>query len=227
MDKNKSNNVVDIGLAEQIDGAGYDDEPIRTVLDTDERVIARITDGIYRKPESALRELISNAYDADATKVTIQTDFPRFEKITVRDNGIGMGSDALGNMIKHIGGSAKRSDLGGEIGMNDPNNPDLTNSGRKFIGKIGIGLFSVAQLTQRFQIITKQKGNEYRLVADVLLNIYSEKENDNPDTKIFESGEVQIRKVRASDIESQGTDIILMNLRKSAIDILKSSDVWH
>ena len=43
----------------------------RTQLETDERVLARITDGIYREPASALRELIFNAYDADATSVWI------------------------------------------------------------------------------------------------------------------------------------------------------------
>lgn len=42
---------------------------VSTILKTDERVIARVTDGIYRQPGSALRELISNAYDADATRV--------------------------------------------------------------------------------------------------------------------------------------------------------------
>lgn len=51
---------------------------VRTILKTDQRVIARVTDGIYRQPGSSLRELISNAYDADATRVVIKTDAPRF-----------------------------------------------------------------------------------------------------------------------------------------------------
>jgi hypothetical protein len=38
---------------------------VQTILQTNEQVIARVTDGIYRQPASALRELISNAYDAD------------------------------------------------------------------------------------------------------------------------------------------------------------------
>ena len=46
----------------------------QAVLATDDRVLARITDGIYRQPGSALRELIANAYDADAENVYIQTD---------------------------------------------------------------------------------------------------------------------------------------------------------
>ena len=54
---------------------------VETVLQTDEQVIARVTDGIYRQPASALRELISNAYDADASRVVIKTDAPRFDRI--------------------------------------------------------------------------------------------------------------------------------------------------
>jgi len=55
-------------------------------LETDDRILARITDGIYRQPASALRELIANAYDADAESVYIQTDAPRFNTISVRDD---------------------------------------------------------------------------------------------------------------------------------------------
>jgi HSP90 family molecular chaperone len=76
-------------------------------LDTDERVLARITDGIYRQPASALRELIANAYDADAQNVYIQTDAPKFTKITIRDDGNGLSIEALANLIHHIGGTPR------------------------------------------------------------------------------------------------------------------------
>lgn len=83
-------------------------EPASAKLRTDERVLARISDGIYREPASALRELVANAYDADATRVTIETDVPRFETLTVHDNGHGMTKEALVHLINHIGGSSKR-----------------------------------------------------------------------------------------------------------------------
>src|SRR4051794_5089420 len=60
-------------LAESLRAYAPGDEPIATELRTSERVLARVTDGIYRQPGSALRELISNAYDADALKVVINT----------------------------------------------------------------------------------------------------------------------------------------------------------
>ena len=75
------------------------DDVVETTLKTDEQVIARVTDGIYRQPASALRELISNAYDADATRVVIQTDPPRFERIVIEDNGRGMTPDVLGSRL--------------------------------------------------------------------------------------------------------------------------------
>src|SRR5262245_5842159 len=73
-------------------------KPSEAFLETDERVLARITDGIYRQPSSALRELIANAYDADAENVYIQTDCPRFQQIRVRDDGHGLSIKALSNL---------------------------------------------------------------------------------------------------------------------------------
>lgn len=71
------------------------DAPAQTKLRTDERVLARVTDGIYRQPGSAIRELLSNAYDADATRVVIRTDRPRFQTITVEDDGRGMSPETV------------------------------------------------------------------------------------------------------------------------------------
>src|SRR5580698_7514481 len=88
-----------------------------TTLRTDDRVLARITDGIYRQPASALRELIANAYDADATTVIIQTDAPKFSTISIRDDGNGLTVDALDNLINHIGGSPKRTKAGVDLGV--------------------------------------------------------------------------------------------------------------
>src|SRR5713101_7014063 len=114
------------------------DRVLRTKLRTDDQVIARITDGIYRQPASALRELISNAYDADATKVVIHTDPPRFSQITIRDDGNGMDIAALARLIHHIGGSAKRTTEGISFGLTSRRDSSVSPKGRRLIGKIGI-----------------------------------------------------------------------------------------
>lgn len=200
-------------------------------LSTSDRVLRRVTDGIYRRPASALRELISNAYDADATVVTIETDSPRFSKIVIRDNGNGMTHLALSSMIKSIGGSVKRTELGVEMQVVSPEDTTKSPGGRKLIGKIGIGLFSVSQLTREFQIITKTAGDKFRTISDVVLETYTEDRlrtvKGQPEEQVFRTGHVKIWKIPASDIDSHGTEIILRNLHKKVRDDLGSREMWE
>ena len=197
-------------------------EVTETTLNADDRVIARVTDGIYRQPASALRELISNAYDADATYIRIKTDAPRFETITVSDDGNGFTRAALVNLIKHIGGSLKRSPDGTASGVTDATNPDLSPGKRRLIGKIGIGLFAVAQLSRQFRIVTKTKGENKRRIAEVTLRLY-----DDPKSLADASaGSVKIWTEKAADKESHGTDIILHNVKRHTREILQSKDRW-
>src|SRR5689334_3739659 len=156
-------------LAALIRATGKTRKPVETPLTTDERVLARITDGIYRQPSSALRELISNAYDADAEEVIILTDAPRFNQISVRDDGLGLSPEVLEHLVIHIGGSLKRSKEGKLLKVTAKTDQNYSPGGRQLIGKLGIGLFSVAQFTRHFLIITKTKGDHYRTVADITL----------------------------------------------------------
>ncbi len=212
--------------------AGIEDSssesPFNTILKTDERVLARVTDGIYRQPGSAIRELVSNAYDADAMKVVIRTDRPRFRTLSVEDDGIGMTPAALAHMLHHIGGSAKRSPKGAGLGIASAEDPTRSPSGRRLIGKIGIGLFSVSQLTHRFQIITKTAGDPFRTIALVVLRQYSDESVPKPDGDgEYEAGLVTIWREPAVDVGSQGTTIVLTDIRPQTRDTLQSRDLWE
>ena len=189
---NDPRHKADADLAADIQGSSSK-SPVNTVLRTDERVLARVTDGIYRQPlsdpRSAIRELVSNAYDADAKQVVIKTDRPRFQTLTVEDHGMGMTPAALAHLLHHIGGSAKRSREGAELGVASTDDPTRTRHlGRRLIGKIGIGLFSVAQLTHRFQIITKTAGDHFRTIALVVLRQYSDEGAPPPDERGVRGG---------------------------------------
>ncbi|MCD8496857.1 MAG: ATP-binding protein [Alphaproteobacteria bacterium] len=214
-----------LALSGQIRESTSSDIVIDTRLKTDERVIARVTDGIYRQPASAIRELISNAYDADATRVVVKTDAPRFERISIEDNGHGMTPEALAHMLEHIGSSAKRSAEGGLLGVTNQKDPTLSPGGRKLIGKIGIGIFSVSQLTHSFQIITKVAGDDYRTVATVALKQYND-DAPSEETHEFEAGKVKIWREKAADKETQGTTIVLTNIRTQARNTLRSREIW-
>lgn len=214
-------------LAAWLAEASNDGQVVKTSLTPSNRVIARVTDGIYRQPASALRELISNAWDADAKNVTILTDAPRFSRIYVRDDGLGMSHETLTRLLKSIGGSAKRQEVGQELGVTHAEDPDLTPGGRKIIGKIGIGLFSVSQLAKKFEIITKVAGADYRLVAEIRLNQFDDGVGSDGDDEQFIAGEVYIRREHTPDIDAHGTDIILDEIKPRVRDILRSADRWE
>lgn len=214
----------DIALANKIRASEKSHAPVEGKLETDQRVLARITEGIYRQPASALRELVSNAYDADATEVVILTDAPRFSQISVRDNGLGLSPEVLTQLVKHIGGSAKRSEKGKELEITSPKNLNLSPGGRQLIGKLGIGLFSVAQFTRHFLIITKTEGDGFRTVADLTLGKKGEQVDD--DKAIFETGQYRIWREPTADKSAHGTEIKLLDLLPRTRDELASSDLW-
>lgn len=208
---------------------GNEGHAVRTRLKASDRVIARVTDGIYRQPASALRELISNAWDADANHVSILTDAPRFSRIYVRDDGAGMSYETLARLLHSIGGSAKRREEGQQLGVTAQDDPDRTPGGRLIIGKIGIGLFSVSQLARRFRIVTKVQGNDYRLIASVRIRAYSEDGEDDTardDDDKFVSGDVVITREHSPDIDAHGTDVILDEVKPRVREMLRSADRW-
>ena len=216
----------DAALADDIKGSSSE-SPVKTVLQTDERVLARVTDGVYRQPGSAIRELVSNAYDADAKQVVIKTDRPRFRTLSVEDDGMGMTPAVLANLLHHIGGSAKRSREGSELGIAKAGDPTRSPSGRRLIGKIGIGLFSVSQLTHRFQIITKTADDPFRTIALVVLRQYSDEGVPRPnEEEAYEAGLVTIWRERVTDVDSHGTTIILTDMRQQTRDTLQSRGLW-
>lgn len=200
-------------------------DPIEDSLMTNDRVIARVTDGIYRQPGSAIRELIANAYDADATWVAVKTDAPIFSRITVEDDGTGMTVEAVVHLLHNIGGSAKRTEDGQVLGISSNEDPTLTPKGRKLIGKLGIGIFSVSQLTHSFQIITKTKGDPFRTVVLVNLRQFADEPTDGDETD-FKAGQYQVWRERTEDHDAHGTTIVLTSIRPQTRDSLRSEQLW-
>ncbi len=217
--------MIDDDLARRIIENDGPENPVRTFLSTNQRVIARVTDGIYRQPGSALRELVSNAYDADAETVTIKTDAPRFEKVTVEDDGLGMSPAALAHLLQNIGGSAKRTDEAEALGISAFDDSFTSPGGRPLIGKLGIGLFSVSQLTRAFQIITKVQGDPFRTIAVVRLTQFSDSQNASDETP-YQAGEVLLWREPSERTDEHGTTIVLTAMRPQTREALQSRDIW-
>src|ERR1700730_2408810 len=74
-----------------------------------EKALAHLSRGLYRSPASALKELVSNAWDANATRVLISTNYPQFAQISVQDNGDGFRKQDFEKLMEGgIGNSDKR-----------------------------------------------------------------------------------------------------------------------
>ncbi len=174
-----------------------DKKPKRRDIVAAQKIIADISSGVYRSPAAALKELVSNAYDADAEKVTITTDAHHFRTLVIEDNGTGMTIEKFLEVVTHIGGSRKRMD--GETS-------DVFK--RKLIGRIGIGMLAVAQLGNRFYVSSTVKGSKTRFTAEVNLEPFHREDAALKNmAKIDPEGKVQIGAVRYVDDLPEAADL--------------------
>ena len=148
---------------------------VETDINAAASIIGDISTGIYRSPGNALKELVNNSFDAGATEVIINTDYPHFSSVTCYDNGPGISLEGLQLIFRYIGGSDKR--VAGDMG----------HFGRPLIGRIGIGILAMSQISDRFVIISSQQGNPTRIEAEI--NISE-----------FETGEAAVSNLGAGKI---------------------------
>jgi hypothetical protein len=102
--------------------------------------------------------------------------------------------------------------------------------GRRLIGKIGIGLFSVAQLARQFTVVTKTAGTAYQLLAHVTLNRFDENELEQvteTGQHVFHAGQARIWAEKTPDKKGHGTTIRLNTLLPRVVHILQSRDTWR
>lgn len=122
-----------------------------------EKALAHLSRGLYRSPASAIRELVSNAWDANARSVQISTNFPIFMRLRIEDNGDGFSKGEFQRVMRGgIGNSDKRSGA------------DPLKYNRPTIGRLGIGMLAIAQICGNFQV-TSKKADGTGFQADVRL----------------------------------------------------------
>lgn len=150
----------------------------------------------------------------------------------MRDDGLGLSPATLAHLIKNIGGSAKRTNQGKALEITASDDASRSPGGRQLIGKLGIGLFAVAQFTRHFLIVTKRKGDKFRTIADITLGPVNNEQrllNYDPSKEAdIETGHALIYRERATgqDINSQGTEIKLLELLPRTRAELASQDLW-
>ncbi len=124
--------------------------PDTITVTVDKSHITVLGEKLYAESIELLRELVNNAFDADATEVRVEVS-P--ERIAVADDGTGMDYDGLVQYF-NIGSPGKR----------------VQNRSPRFhrvrIGQFGIGKFSSLTVARRFEVLTRRGSFAARVVFD-------------------------------------------------------------
>ena len=99
------------------------------------RIIDQLGTDMYQSPVSAIAELISNAWDADAENVSISYPTENIAspdaEIVIKDNGVGMSFEELQDKYLNIGYNRRGANM-----------QSFTEKGRRIMGRKGLGKFS-------------------------------------------------------------------------------------
>lgn len=153
----------------------------------DKSHLITIGEKLYAQSIELIRELVNNAYDADATEVKI---FISDEAIRVEDNGTGMNLDGLKQYFA-IGSPEK---------IINPVSPKFK---RHRIGQFGIGKFATLSACSRFEIYTQTKDFAARVLFD-------KKEWE----KNSEKWDLPLEVLPPDPKRGDGTTVVLSNLTK-------------
>jgi len=116
----------------------------------DKRHIISIGERLYAESAELLRELINNAYDADATEVKVEI---APERIEVSDNGSGMNAAGLRQYFI----------IGSDEKVRRSRSPRFN---RERIGQFGIGKFASLAAATRFEVLTQRGDFAARVIFD-------------------------------------------------------------
>ncbi|KCZ53955.1 sensor histidine kinase [Hyphomonas chukchiensis] len=126
-------------------------------FETDAAIIARLGQELVAKQETALAELVKNAFDADATDVVVRFSNESGKNLLeIIDNGLGMSRKELLAGFMRLASDTKAQE------------PKSKKFKRKRAGRKGIGRFAAQRLGARLELTTRAKGEKdaLRLIVD-------------------------------------------------------------
>ncbi len=151
-------------------------EPEYVPLKVTAGILMHIGAGIYSSVAGAIKELVSNSFDADATQVSINMDYPVFEEIKVVDNGNGMSKERFKQAMQTIGSSLKRT-------------LEVRERTRKYkrpvIGHLGIGLMALSQVCGKAEIESQEEGSDTKFLATLDFGEFQEREEEQKEEAVI------------------------------------------
>ena len=172
------------------------------------QLVSHLSEGAYTTFAKAVKELVINAFDADAAEVHINLN-DDYSTLTIIDNGDGISSDKFKSEFIRIAGSKRR----------------LVNTQRRFgrpmVGRFGIGFLSVARLCKTVTIYSKEKGRTSAIVREIPLQHLFE--SDNQLKNLHEQYYYYTLTDLKDDKDKSYTKIILNELRPDIQEDLKAA----
>lgn len=126
-------------------------------LTVDKRIVKILSEATYENFPNALKEIIVNGYDADATIVDVRIDFEN-ETLIVEDNGWGMNESDFAFYCR-IAGTKREKE-------------NRTLSGRRIIGQFGVGFLSIFPFFKNYYIESTKSGTSEILNANIPCYLY-------------------------------------------------------
>lgn len=99
----------------------------------------------FTNAESAILELVKNAYDAEVLNLTIKFNE---NQLIIEDDGIGMSAEDIKKYWMHVGKSQKKYNI-----------IDKNNKNRVLAGSKGLGRFALARLGESVRLFSKKENN--------------------------------------------------------------------
>ena len=179
--------------------AAHDVNHVRFSVDSG--IVNRLGNELVGKRETAVGELIKNAYDADALQVDLvfERSWTPGGVLRIEDTGNGMTRNQLVNGFMRLSSASK---------VNEPYSPIYH---RARAGKKGIGRFAAQRLGSKLTIITQTKDDSYAL------KVSFEWDRFVSDTDLW-SVESLIEEIPKQ--KEHGTDLIIEGLREGWTDAI-------
>lgn len=122
-------------------------------IQVDKRIVEILSGSTYENFPKAIKEVITNSYDADATNVYVLIDIPN-EVIEIIDNGLGMNESDFDFYLR-IAGKSRQKKL-------------KTSRGRQRIGKFGVGFLAVFPFFRHYSLESTKAGLTEITFANIL-----------------------------------------------------------
>lgn len=173
------------------------------------RIIDQLGTDMYQSPVSAIAELISNAWDADAENVTITYPTENIAspdaEIVIKDNGVGMSFEELQDKYLNIGYNRRGANM-----------QSFTKKGRRIMGRKGLGKFSGFGIANLIEIESISQISGERFIFKMDLNEFRSCDTGNGFDFTAKSWPLEIyEQPDLTKIEEHGTIIRLRNLTLS------------